>query len=379
MKHTSDYTLTRGVADILPTKKGLADLMTAGKITLYQGFDATAPSLHIGHMIGIRKLAQFQQLGHKVIFLIGDFTSLIGDPTDKSAARVKQTPEQVQANFANYQKQIANLIDFDGDNKAEVLYNSEWLSKLKFADIVDLASNFTVQQMIERSMFQDRLKNNKPIYLHEFFYPLMQGYDSLHMGVDLEIGGSDQLFNMLAGRTLMESVQHKHKYVLTLKLLEDPSGKKMGKTEGNAVNLDSDPADIYGGIMALPDGFIERGIELMTDLPLDLAKEVGPLQAKKDWAHEVVKQIYDETAAKEAQKSFEQTFQKGAPSFDTAVGGDHLLEVVEEAAGVSTSQAKRLVKDGAVSVNGEVAEDTKQAVEKGDQVRVGKKIFVTVA
>ena len=374
-----DQVLSRGVAEILPGKKELVTLMKKRKIKLYQGFDATAPSLHIGHFIGLRKLAQFQKLGHKVIFLIGDFTSLIGDPTDKKAARVKQTRQQVMDNFKNYKKQAGKIIDFDGKNKAEVVFNSSWLGKLNFEEILNLSSNFTVGQMLERNMFQERLKNDKPVYLHEFMYPLMQGYDSVYMNVDLEIGGSDQLFNMMAGRTLMKAMISKEKYVLTTKLLEDPGGKKMGKTEGNSVDLSDSSEKIFGKIMSLPDGFIDLGIELLTDLPLDHRKRVGPLAAKKDGAFETVAQVHGNTQALKARDHFETTFQKASPSYFKKISVlDNLLDAVVRASGVSNSQAKRLIAGSAVSVNNIVITNPKAKVQKGDRLKIGKKLFVTL-
>src|SRR5258708_32925950 len=252
----TDEVLTRGVAQILPTKEGLSELMSKRKITLYQGFDPTAPSLHVGHFIGIRKLAQFQKLGHKVIFLIGDFTGIIGEPTDKSAARKRQTKEEVLENLKDYKKEVEKVIDFTGPNAAEVRFNSKWLAKLTFEDLIEISSHFTVQQMIERDMFQERIKDEKPIYLHEFFYPLMQGYDSVAMDVDLEIGGNDQMFNMLAGRTLMREFKGKEKFVLACKLLTDASGKKMGKAEGNMITLAEKPETMFGQIISWTDGMI---------------------------------------------------------------------------------------------------------------------------
>jgi len=288
---TTDYVLTRGVEQILPTKQGLAKLMATRKISLYEGFDPTSPSLHIGHLIGIRKLAQFQKLGHQVIFLIGDFTGMIGDPTDKTSARQKLTHEQMLNNLKGYKEQVKNIIDFDGDNPVKIVFNYDWLSKLTFADVVELATHFTVQQMIERDFYQERLKQNKPIYLHEFMYPLMQGYDSAHMAVDLEIGGNDQMFNLLAGRTLEKAYKNKDKFCLTTKLLTDPTGAKMGKTTGNTVNLTDSPNDIFGKIMALPDSLLPLGFELLTDMD---QPETEPMTAKKILALEVVKQIHGE-------------------------------------------------------------------------------------
>src|SRR3989339_412901 len=220
--------LNRGVSAIYPTSEALEKFLTSGKtLKLYYGIDPTGPTLHLGHLVQLLKLKQFQDLGHQVIILIGDFTAQIGDPTDKAAARKPLTKKQVLQNCKNYKTQIGKILDL---KKTKFVFNSKWLEKMNFADIIKLTSEFTVQRLLERDMFENRIKEGKPIHLHEFLYPVMQGYDSVVLDVDLEIGGNDQTFNMLAGRTLMRSLKEKEKMVLTTKLLVDPSGKKMGKT-----------------------------------------------------------------------------------------------------------------------------------------------------
>lgn len=379
-----EYVLNRGVSQIMPSKKALAKLMQERRITVYQGFDPTADSLHIGHFIGLRKLAQFQALGHKVIFLIGDFTAMIGDPTDKKAARKKLSPQEVQSNLKNYKKQANKLISFRGNNKAEVKFNSKWLGNLDFENILELSSNFTVQQMLERDFFQARLKKEKPIYLHEFLYPLMQGYDSVVLNVDLEIGGNDQLFNMLTGRTLMKTLKNKQKHVLTTKLLTDASGAKMGKSEGNAIFLTDKAEDIFGKIMAMPDTILPTAIELLTDLPLDLHKTKGPLQAKKQVAAEVVKQIYGQEKANKAKSYFENIFQKGRlseklPTIKISQEKIALVDLIEESKlNLSRSQIKRLIKEGAISINNQKITDTKKQIVLKDALiaKIGKKDYI---
>ena len=263
-----DYVLTRGVAEILPSKDGLKELMSSRKIKLYQGFDPSMPSLHLGNLVGILKLRQFQKLGHEVIFLIGDFTGMIGDPTDKVTARKKLSREEVLKNTEKWKEQVGKILSFEGDNPAKILYNSEWNDKKTFKDLIEITSNFTVQQMIERDMFELRLKKNEPIYLSEFLYPVAQGIDTVEMDVDLEIGGSDQIFNMLAGRTLMKALKSKEKYVLATKLLVDKEGNKVGKTAGNALFLDATSENFYAGIMSFPDEAIFTGFELLTEVDL---------------------------------------------------------------------------------------------------------------
>jgi len=375
---TIEEVLKRGVEEVIPSKKSLASLMKKRKITLYQGFDPSSPNLHIGHLIGVRKLAQFQALGHKVIFLIGDFTGMIGDPTDKSATRVKLTHKQVLKNAKTYKKQIEKILKFTGPNAAEIRFNADWLSILSFADIVELASNFTVQQLLERDFFQKRLENEKPIHLHEFLYPLMQGYDSVVMDVDLEIGGNDQLFNMMAGRSLMKSLKKKEKFVLTTKLLTDPTGKKMGKTEGNTINLTDPPEEIFGKVMALPDTLIKLATELATDLPLSQIPS-NPLKAKKALAFEIVSQIHSSKEAKTAETYFKRTFQKRKPKYEEKIEPkEDLLATIAQVT-KSNSQAKRLIKEGAVDINEKRIKNPQAKVKKGDRIKIGKKNFFKVA
>jgi tyrosyl-tRNA synthetase len=378
-----DIALERGVSEILPSKEELKELLKKRKITLYQGFDPSSPNLHIGHLIGIRKLAQFQKLGHKVIFLIGDFTGIIGDPTDKDAARKRLTKKQVEENAKTYQQQVKGILDFTGENKAEIRYNSEWLGKLSMEELIEIASNFTVQQFLERDMFRKRLQRNKPIYLHEFLYPLMQGYDSSAMEVDLEIGGNDQLFNILAGRALEKNLRDKDKFVLTTKLMVGSNNQKMGKSEGNTINLNDEPNEMYGKIMALPDSVLKAGLELLTDLPYENANE-NPMQNKKDLALSVVEQIHGEKAAKDAEGFFKNTFQKGdlPDNVETiTVNSDKLslIEAVSETNLVeSKSQAKRLISESAVEIDGEKLTDptkTIQITKDGIIVKIGKARF----
>ena len=275
--------------------------MVKRKIKLYQGFDPSAPSLHLGNFVGLMKLRQFQKAGHEVIFLVGDFTGMIGDPTDKLATRKKLTREEVLKNAKAWKKQASKLLDFDGQNPAKIMFNSKWSDKISFKDLIEITSNLTVQQLIERDMFQARLKAKEPIYLHEFLYPVAQGFDSVEMDVDLEVGGNDQLFNMMVGRNLCRAIKNKEKYVLTTKLLVDKEGKKIGKTTGNALFLDSKPQYFYGGIMSFPDEVILLSYELLTDVDLTgLEKRIkqNPMLEKKNLAFEIVKLLWGEKLAK---------------------------------------------------------------------------------
>jgi tyrosyl-tRNA synthetase len=392
-----DELLTRGVEMIYPDKKSFKELLMSGKrIRLYCGYDPSAASLHIGHAISINKMAQFQELGHEVIFLIGDFTGMIGDPTDKSAARKKLTREEVVENSKFYQKQASAYLDFKGDNPAKVLYNSKWSDKLNFKDLIEVASNFTVQQMIQRDMFQKRLKEERPIYLHEFLYPLAQGYDSVAMDVDLEIGGNDQMFNMMAGRDLMKAMGMRNKYVMTLKLLADDKGKKMGKSEGNAVFLDQAPENMYGVIMSWPDGVLGVAFELCTKMTLEEIKKIknklkdkntNPRDFKMLLAYEVTRLNHGKDKADKAQEHFIKTVQKKevpsqVKSKKLKVKSINILELLLELEMVSSKgEARRLIKQKGIKLNGEVVENEDVEVKLNKEAKLlqrGKRNFIKV-
>ncbi|MHB8903499.1 MAG: tyrosine--tRNA ligase [Patescibacteria group bacterium] len=358
--------LTRGVEKIYPSYQDLEKKLLSGdKIRLYCGFDPSANSLHIGNAIQINKLAQFQALGHEVIFLIGDFTGMIGDPTDKKAARKKLTREEVLKNSTDFQKQASAYLKFDGDNPAKVMYNSAWNDKLTFQDLIEIASNFTVQQMIQRDMFQERLKEEKPIFLHEFFYPLTQAYDSVAMDVDLEVGGNDQMFNMMCGRDLLKAVKNKEKFVLTSKLLVDDTGKKMGKSEGNIVFLNVSPNDMYGQIMAWSDGVLKSAFELCTNINTEGLTEINksldnksanPRDLKMRLAYEITKINHGEDNAKAAQDNFVSTVQKkelpqDIESWRASKDIYNIVDLlIETKMAPSKTEARRLVEQGAIKI-----------------------------
>ncbi len=380
--------LERGVENIYPKKEFLEAQLKSGKqLTLYTGYDPTAPTLHIGHGITMLKLRQFQDLGHKVIMLIGDFTGMIGDPTDKTSARQKLTRKQVLENCKNYKKQAAAVLNFSGKNPVQVKFNSKWLAKMSFADVVELSSYFTVQRMMERDMFENRIKEEKPIYLHEFLYPLMQGYDSVAMDVDGEIGGNDQTFNMLAGRTLMKDLKNKEKFVLTTKLLVDSSGKKMGKTEGNMVAFSDTPEDMFGKVMSWTDGMIDNGFELCTTLPMAEIKKIksemqNPRDQKLKLAYEVVKTFLGEKSAKKAEAHFQQVFQEKAKPQDMAElkpsANDIISVLVEAGICKSKSEARQVIAQGGVKINDKKVEKIDEMVKSGDIVQKGSRFFVKI-
>ncbi len=384
--------LTRGVERIFPSREFLeARLKEGTQLSLYGGFDPTGPDLHMGHSISLRKLRQFQELGHKVVMLIGDFTAMIGDPTDKSAARVRLTREQVLKNAEHYKEQASKILDFEGENPAELKYNSDWLARMTLADAVELASNFTVQQMEERDMFEKRLNEGKPIYLHEFLYPLMQGYDCVAMEVDGEVGGNDQTFNMLAGRTLMKALKGKEKFVLTNKLLVDPTGKKMGKSEGNMITLGDASDEMFGKIMSWTDGMIVGGFEILTTddekaVQKELDDGVNPRELKARLARTIVAQYFDEAEATAASDRFDQLFQKKEVPDEIeeyrVSGPTSILEVlVASGLAKSNSEARRLVEGGGVKLDEKVVDTIDYLVKpttRGVIIQKGKRHFVRI-
>lgn len=383
--------LNKAVEQILPSSSALQKLLLSGKkINIYQGFDPTAPTLHIGHTVGMRKLEDFRKLGHNVYFLIGDFTARIGDPSDKTSARVKLTKEQVENNMKVYVDQASHIVDiFNKENPVKIVYNSQWLQPLNFGDIIEIASVFTVQQMLKRSMFQKRLEEDKPIYLHEFLYPLMQGYDSVMMDIDVEVGGNDQLFNMLAGRDLVMNRLGKEKIVIAGKLLETSDGTKMGKSEGNMIALNDTPNDIFGKVMTFDDRLIPVAFEILTSFELEHVDEIkkrlqsneNPMDLKKILAYEVTKDIKGEDEAKKAQEYFENIFQKKDISTEIPV-----KEINQKNIGIldlivfcnitdSKSQAKRLVEQGAVSIDGQKVTNWNQSIDKECILKCGRHIY----
>ncbi len=390
-KELINEVLERGVENIYPSRDFLEARLKEGKrLSLYVGYDPTAPTLHIGHGITLLKLRHFQELGHKIIMLLGDFTAMIGDPTDKSAARKKLTLEETLENSKEYQKQASAILDFGGDNPAEIKYNSEWLGKMNFADVLELASNFTVARLLERDMFQKRIEEGKTIHLHEFLYPMMQGYDCVAMDVDGEVGGNDQTFNMLAGRTLMKELKNKEKFVLSTKLLADNSGKKMSKSEGNMIALSDAPEDMFGKVMSWTDDMIEIGFELCTRMPMDEIKtliksmETGanPRDIKLRLAYEVTKTFLGEDAAKKGQEHFAQVIQHNELPADIPelkpTAYDIVTVLVEAGFATSKTDARRTVDGGGVKINDTKIETADASTKAGDIIQKGKRFFVKI-
>lgn len=386
--------LTRGVDKIYPTKGALDKVLRSGKkLRLYQGFDPSGIQLHIGHMTGLMKLCQFQKLGHHVIFLIGDGTGQAGDPSGKSRTREKfLTRDELRRNAKDYVMQAGKIMDFKGDNPVEILYNGDWLNKLVLVDMLNIAGHFSLQQLEERDLYVERKKAGAEINFREFMYPLLQGYDSVAMKVDLELGGSDQTFNMLAGRKLVREMQDREKFVMTTPLLADASGKKIGKTEGNVIALTAPPNDFYGMVMSLPDDTIVKCFEYITDIPLTEVHEVekkleageNPMTYKKKLAFTLVRMLNNEILAKSALEYFEKTFQEKTLTGNMPIVSlnDLSLNIVDLLIKLklaeSRGSAKRLITSNAVDIDGMTFSDISQIIniKSGMVIRVGKHKFI---
>lgn len=392
-----DALLTRGVDTIFPSKEELEKVLRSGKkLKLYQGFDPTGTQLHIGHMVGFRKLRQWQDLGHEVIFLIGDGTGQAGDPSGKIKSREKFfTREELRNNAADYVMQASKIVRFEGENAVKILYNGDWLNKLGLVEILEIIGHFSLQQLVERDLFQERMKKGETVNMREFLYPVLQGYDSVAMQVDLELGGSDQLFNMLVGRQLVKDYVQKEKFVMTTPLLTDSTGRKIGKSEGNVIALTDVPEDLFGKIMSLGDDVISKSLEYLTDIPIEEINQMNqslksgenPMNMKKRLAYEIVKQLNTEEEAQKGQEYFEKTVQnKELPediqsvslSAEQTVDLSELLVTLTLAS--SKSEAKRLIEQGGVEIDGnKVTANQKPQINDGSIIKVGKRRIVKVA
>ena len=386
-----DEIFTRGsIVEAFPSKEELRNRLLSGRrLRMYIGFDPTATALHLGHARNLMVLEEFRKLGHEVIVLFGDFTARIGDPTDKTAARKQLTADEIRMNVADWLKQIKPLMDFgDKTNPPLVKYNSEWLAKLSFAEGLEISSNFTVQQMLGRDMFEKRMKEKAPIHLHEFMYPLMQGYDSVAMEVDAELCGTDQIFNALAGRTLLKRLKNKDKFVIAINLIANPvTGEMMSKSNGTGVFIDLSANELFGAVMAQPDPMIEPLFLHLTKIPLsekDSIMALGPRVAKAKIAFDIVRRFHGEESARLAEESFEKTFAKGGiPENIQEVNlkkGESLSESLIQAGVVpSKTEWRRLIDGSAVrDENDEKISDPNFAPTKTTVLKIGKRRFVKV-
>lgn len=384
-------TIKRGIAELIDEKELRKKLERGTPLRIKVGFDPTAPDLHLGHTVVMHKMRHFQELGHHVIFLIGDFTGRIGDPSGRSETRPPLTEEQVLANAETYKKQVFKILD---PQKTEVAFNSAWLGKMNATGFIKLASSYTVARMMERDDFEKRFREQRPISIHEFLYPLCQGYDSVALKSDVEMGGTDQKFNLLVGRTLQAHYGIESQCILTLPLLEGTDGvRKMSKSYGNYIGIDEAPAQIFGKVMAISDELMWRYYELLSAKSLeDIAElktsvqngSLHPKAAKENLAHEMVCRYHSEKDADEARQGFNAVFAGGGvpddmPEHSCTCGEDSTPPVFLEAAGLvkSRGEAKRLMKEGALSVDGERCEDAVTPLTAGEYVvKLGKKRFL---
>lgn len=386
--------LTKHIEKIYPSRETLEKVLKSGrKLTIYWGIDPTSPHVHLGHSTNLFVLKRFQELGHKIIGVIGDYTARIGDPSGRTKERIPLTKTQISENLKNYKSQILKILDF---KKTTFRFNSEWWNKMSAFDLLMLDKLVTHQQIIERDMFKKRIAANYPISEMEIQYPLLQGYDSVALKVNAEVGGTDQLFNMLMGRELEKTLIKKEKFVITTPLLENPkTGKKlMSKSEGNYISMDDEPSDMYGKIMALPDEVIMEVFKLCTDLEEKKIKEIesklqsgeNPRNIKEKLAFEIVKIYHGEKKAKEAELEFNKVFKKhGLPEKMPIVvlkTGDYNIVdlLVNTKLTSSKSQARRLILENAVKINGKISNEPKSIIKisEGLIIQVGKRHFVKV-
>ncbi len=386
--------LLRGVDEILVKQELIKKLEEGRPLRVKAGFDPTAPDLHLGHTVLINKLKQFQDLGHEVLFLIGDFTGMIGDPTGKNVTRKPLTQEQVLENAKTYQEQVFKILDPD---KTTVMFNSTWMSAMSPAELIQLAAKHTVARMLERDDFSKRFKGGQPIAIHEFLYPLIQGYDSVAMRADVELGGTDQKFNLLVGRQLQEVYGQKPQVVITMPILEGLDGvQKMSKSLNNYIGIADAADDMFGKIMSISDELMWRYFELLSFRPmadikqwkLECEQGANPRNYKVKLAQEIIERFHDEQAAIKALESFEARFQRGAlpDEIDEITlkieGENYSIANILKDAGLtgSTSEAIRLINQGAVKIDGEKVSDTKLLIDSGAEhiYQVGKRKFAKV-
>lgn len=380
--------LTRGVANIIPSKEELKKLLTSGKkLNVYLGIDPTATRIHLGHAVVLRKLNEFTKLEHNITFLIGDFTALIGDTSDKDTERPVLTPEQIQENFKTYKKQAGKILDF---SKVKVKYNSEWLNKLSFPQIIKLSQQFSFGDFGSRELIRKRLDSGKRVGMHEGLYPAMQGYDSYFLDTDIQIGGTDQTFNMQAGRTLQKNWRNKDSFIIATEFLMGTDGRKMSKSWGNAIWLDDIPNDMFAKIMAINDDLINQYFILATNKNLqEIAKITSlknPMDVKKELAKIIVTELHSKKDSEEAAENFKKTVQKKGvpldiPLKDISSANLSIEEVlVETGLALSKSEAKGLIEQGGVSVDNKVIKNSKEAInlKNGQVIKVGKRRFVKI-
>ena len=389
--------ISRGTVDLLPIeelkKKLERSVQTGQPLRIKQGFDPTAPDIHLGHTVGLRKLKQFQDLGHQVVVIIGDYTGMVGDPSEKSATRPRLTHEEVMENARTYERQFFKILD---PERTEIRYNGEWFSKMTFAEVMELASKFTVARMLERDDFARRFAKNQPISIHELFYPLMQGYDSVMIRADVEIGATEQKFNLVTGRDIQREYGQEPQIVLTLPVLVGIDGvNRMSKSLGNYIGIDEPPEEMYGKTMRIPDNLIYSYFELVTDVSLAELREiqrqlkdpgVNPRDVKRRLAFTLVRMYHGLEAAQRAEAHFDRVVVKkevpeDIPEYRVSAGKYRLLDLLVISGLLdSKSEARRRIRQGAVSIDGSVIQDEFFEIELQEPVviRAGKRAFVKI-
>jgi tyrosyl-tRNA synthetase len=384
--------ISRGVDYIIDKNSVLNKLFSGKRLKIKHGIDATSPNTHLGHSVILLKLKEFQELGHKIILIIGDFTAKIGDPSGRTEARKMLSDQEVKNNLKTYKNQISKILDI---KKTEIVYNSSYLKNLKANELIKIASIFSVDQILERDMFKERQKQKKPIWLNEFIYPLFQGYDSVKVKSDIEVGGSDQLFNMLIGREMQKFFNQKPQDVITMKILTGKDGRKMSKSFGNYIAINDSPIDKYGKIMSIKDDLIFDYLELCTRIDLKeisklkkmfLDKKINPIEIKKLLAKEIVKIYHGENLSDFAQKEFEKVFKEKKqpselPEIELKNKKVNILDfLVNSKLCYSKSEAKRLIIQKGVKVDDKLIENWKKEVlfKNGSVIQVGRKKFVKI-
>ena len=377
--------LSRGVVEVIDQNNLESRLKKGETLRIKFGIDPTSPDIHIGRAATLLKLRDFQQLGHKIIFIIGDFTAVIGDTSDKESERPMLSKEEVKKNMESYLEQASKVIDIDN---TEIVYNSEWLEELNYHEIGDQADVFSVADFIARKNIKDRLSAGKRVSLREVLYPLMQGYDSVAVKADVEIGGTDQRFNLLAGRTLQEKYGQKPQDIITMNLIKGTDGRKMSSSWGNTINLNDDPKQMYGKIMSMPDDIIVEYFIHLTRVPMKEINEIdkkikselmNPRDAKMRLADEITQLFWEEEGVKQGKEHFVNTFQKKEVPEDikeVKVSSEKLLDILVECGLVSSSsEGRRLIEQKGIKIDGVTADNESQRIESGSLIQKGKREF----
>jgi len=384
--------LTRGVANTIPGKDELEKVLRSEKkLNIYLGIDPTSIQIHLGHTVPLRKLQSFAELGHNVTFLIGDFTALIGDTSDKDTERPALSKKQIEENFKTYKKQAEKVLDF---SKVKIRYNSEWLSKLTYEETIKLMQQFSLNDFISRELIKKRLNEGKRVAFQEMQYPIMQGYDSYFMDTDLQIGGTDQTFNMQAGRTLLKNWRNKESFVLATEFLTGTDGRKMSKTWGNAIWIEDSPNDMYAKVMAINDDLIVQYYTLTTNVSMENIEKIkeilkdgeNPMSVKKDLAFKIVSELYSQEEANSAAENFEKRVQQKEIPTDIPVyryiGGEiNIADLLTQTnMAESKSEAKRIIEQGGVSIDGQALKDPNKIIEPKDNqiLKIGKRKYVKI-